>query len=94
MMWCLREDGIHWKQELVRNGCGSVSGALLVQAKATSPADEGEEGREQVQASILRLPRPYNESRCHIKGCKFPHVCEVCRENHPKRLCGARPWKA
>ena len=55
-MRCLGEDGIHWKQELVGNGCGSVSGALWVQGKATSPADEGEEGGEQAQAPILRLP--------------------------------------
>lgn len=29
----------------------------------------------------------YNDSRCVHNPCKFPHVCELCRGNHPKRLC-------
>ena len=35
----------------------------------------------------------YNGDGCHLKGCKFPHLCEICRGNHPKRLCGAYSGK-
>ena len=36
----------------------------------------------------------YNEGGCRMKYCKFPHVCERCRGNHPKRFCGAQPGRA
>ncbi len=32
----------------------------------------------------------YNDSICTHTPCKFPHVCELCRGNHPKRFCSRR----
>ena len=32
----------------------------------------------------------YNDSLCTHTPCKFPHVCEICRGNHPKRFCTRR----
>jgi hypothetical protein len=25
----------------------------------------------------------FNDGDCSLKSCKFPHLCEVCRDNHP-----------
>ena len=30
---------------------------------------------------------PYNDCQCTHAPCKFPHLCEICRGNHPKRFC-------
>ena len=32
----------------------------------------------------------FNDSVCTHNPCKFPHVCELCRGNHPKRYCVRR----
>ena len=32
----------------------------------------------------------FNDSVCPHSPCKFPHVCELCRGNHPKRQCARR----
>ena len=32
----------------------------------------------------------YNDSLCTHTPCKFLHVCEICRGNHPKRFCTRR----
>ena len=35
----------------------------------------------------------FNDGVCHLKGCKFPHECEICRGNHPRHLCAYGPVK-
>ena len=32
----------------------------------------------------------YNDGTCTHNPCKFPHLCELCRGNHPKRYCTKR----
>ena len=32
----------------------------------------------------------YNDGTCTHNPCKFPHLCELCRGNHPKRYCTQR----
>ena len=32
----------------------------------------------------------YNDGQCYLKSCTFPHLCELCQGNHPKRLCTSR----
>ena len=32
----------------------------------------------------------YNDGTCTHNSCKFPHLCEICRGNHPKRFCTRR----
>ena len=32
----------------------------------------------------------FNDGVCKHNPCKFPHLCEICRGNHPKRHCMRR----
>ena len=42
--------------------------------------------------SVRHVCYGFNDGYCTFgKGCKFPHLCQVCHGNHPRSKCGSGP---
>ena len=52
------------------------------------------EKRERTSAHLQVAPGCAGHTMKADATSRGSHVCEVCRGNHPKCLCGARPGKA
>lgn len=69
--------------------CGSRPRRKLVEPAVDSKGPSRSLGKKRPSGGQKSLVCwQFNDGDCSFgKACKFPHVCEVCRGNHPKYRC-------